>query len=126
MRVLSTIVVAALIGVLAGGAVAYVEVRNDPDALDKLADERAANEKLGDKEVPRIVVDQAHYDFGSMQRGTSKSHEFVIRNVGNAPLKIRNGGTTCKCTLSKVEDESIPPGGSTMVKLEWTAKVDSG
>jgi hypothetical protein len=103
-----------------------VEVRNDPDALDKLADERAANEKLGDKEVPRIVVDQAHYDFGSMQRGTSKSHEFVIRNVGNAPLKIRNGGTTCKCTLSKVEDESIAPGGSTTVKLEWTAKADGG
>lgn len=126
MRVLGTVMVAALLGVLGGGAIAFVEVRNDPDALDKLANERAANEKLGDKEAPRIAVDQAHYDFGSMQRGTSKSHEFVIRNVGTAPLKIRNGGTTCKCTLSKVEDESIAPGGSTTVKLEWTAKADGG
>jgi len=72
------------------------------------------------------VVDQPHYDFGSMQRGTTKSHEFVIRNTGKAPLKIRNGGTTCKCTLSKVPDESIAAGESTIVKLEWTAKADSG
>src|SRR5215213_9795469 len=126
MRVLSTIVVAALVGMLAGAAIAYVEVRSDPDAADRLADELAANAKTGAAEAPHIVVDEPHYDFGSMQRGTSKSHEFVIRNTGNAPLKIRNGGTTCKCTLSKVADESIAPGGSTTVKLEWTAKSDGG
>jgi hypothetical protein len=126
MRIISTIAVAALIGVLGGGAVAYVEVRNDPDALDKLSAAPATGVKAGDKEAPHVVVDQPHYDFGTMQRGTSKSHEFVIRNTGNAPLKIRNGGTTCKCTLSKVADESIPAGGSTMVKLEWTAKADGG
>ena len=51
MRIISTIVVAALVGVLAGGAIAYVEVRSDPDAIDKLADELAANAKAGDKEV---------------------------------------------------------------------------
>jgi hypothetical protein len=50
----------------------------------------------------------------------------VIRNIGNAALKIRNGGTTCKCTLSKVPEEPIPPTGSTKVKLEWAAKSDSG
>lgn len=126
MRIISTIVVAALVGVLAGGAIAYVEVRSDPDALDKLSDELAASAKPGEKEMPRIAVDQPHHDFGTMQRGTTKSHEFVIRNIGNAPLKIRNGGTTCKCTLSAVADESIAPGGSTTVKLEWTAKSDSG
>jgi|tagenome__1003787_1003787.scaffolds.fasta_scaffold20789380_1 hypothetical protein len=126
MRVLSTILVAALLGVLAGGAIAYVEVRNDPDAQDKLLNAPVPNEKPGEKKAPSIAVDQAHFDFGSMQRGTSKSHEFVIRNVGTAPLTIRNGGTTCKCTLSKFADESIAPGGSTTVKLEWTAKIDSG
>jgi hypothetical protein len=126
MRIISTIVVAALVGVLAGGAVAYVEVRKDADALDKLSDELAANDKVPEKDAPRILVEQPHYDFGTMQRGTTKSHEFVIKNTGHAPLKIRNGGTTCKCTLSKVADESIPAGGSTTVKLEWSAKADSG
>jgi hypothetical protein len=126
MRVLTTIVVAALAGALAGAATAYVEVRLDPDAVDKLSNELAENAKSGDKDSPRIIVDQPHHDFGSMQRGTTKSHEFVIRNTGKAPLKIRNGGTTCKCTLSKVGEESIAPGGSTTIKLEWSAKADSG
>jgi hypothetical protein len=126
MRIISTIVLAALFGVLAGAAVAYVEVRSDPDARDKLAADVSVDAKTGEKIAPRIAVDQPHYDFGSMQRGTSKSHEFVIRNTGNAPLKIRNGGTTCKCTLSQLTEESIPPGGSTTVKLEWKAKADNG
>jgi len=126
MRILSAIVVAALIGVLTGGAIAYVEDRSDPDALNKLSNDLAANANTGSKEVSHIVVDEPSYNFGSMQRGTTKSHEFVIRNTGNAPLKIRNGGTTCKCTLSKVAEESIAPNGSTKVKLEWTAKIDAG
>jgi hypothetical protein len=126
MRIISTIVVAALLGVLAGAAVAYVEVRSDPDAIDKLSEGLTAGPKDGDKDSPRMAVDEPHYDFGSMQRGTMKSHEFVIRNLGKAPLILRNGGTTCKCTLSKVPEAPIPPGGSTAVKLEWSAKSDSG
>jgi hypothetical protein len=126
MRIISTVLIAALIGVVAGGALAYVEVKSDPDALDKLSDELAAAAKADEKDSPRIAVDQPHYDFGTMLRGTTKSHEFVIRNTGKAPLIIRNGGTTCKCTLSKVAEESIAPQGSTTVKLEWTAKADAG
>ena len=62
MRIISTIVVAALVGVLAGGAVAYVEVRSDPDALDKLSDELAAKRKLakrmrlGSPSTSRITI----------------------------------------------------------------------
>ncbi len=126
MRILSTVLIAALVGVLAGVAIAYVEVRSDPDAVDRLAAQTPTNAKADDQSAARIKVDQPRYDFGSMQRGTTRSHEFVIRNVGTAPLTIRNGGTTCKCTLSHVAEESIPPGESTKVKLEWTAKIDGG
>lgn len=127
MRVISTILIAALLGILAGVAVAYVEVRSDPDAIDALSDDLGSAAKPGaDKDAPHIFVAEPHYDFGTMQRGTSKSHEFLIRNTGKSPLKLRNGGTTCKCTLSKVPEDSIPPGGSTSVKLEWSAKADSG
>ena len=61
-----------------------------------------------------------------MQRGTSKSHDFVIRNTGDAPLKLRAGTTTCKCTLSEVSESAIAPGESTHVKVQWTAKADNG
>lgn len=127
MRILVAIVIASILGVVGGAAVAYVEVKSDPDALDKysgLIDPGAVTD--ADKKAPHIQVDEPHFNFGSMQRGTTKSHEFIIRNTGNSPLKVRSGGTTCKCTLSEVAEESIPPGGSTTVKLEWTAKSDSG
>jgi hypothetical protein len=36
------------------------------------------------------------------------------------------GQTTCKCTLGEVTSDAIPPGGSTQVKLEWSALAGSG
>ena len=53
-------------------------------AEPKLA-EKASNQK---RCLTAQVADQ-HYDFGTMQRGTSKEHEFTIRNVSGAPLKLR-------------------------------------
>jgi hypothetical protein len=127
MRIIGTIVLAAVLGIFAGGALAYIENWSDPDAADKLVGPVGPDGRpLADKDGPRIEVTEAHYDFGSMQRGTSKSHEFTIRNVGKAPLKLRNGGTTCKCTAFKVPDDALQPGQSTTVKLEWAAKVDNG
>jgi len=122
MRLLSTIIVAAVVGIMTGAAIAYVEVRSDRDAIGKL---QAPAVHPSDKS-PRAEIKEQHYTFGVMQRGTRKSHEFEIRNVGNAPMTVRSGGTTCKCTVSKVPDGTIPPGGSTTIKLEWTAKADSG
>ncbi len=72
---------------------------------------------------PRTVVDRPEYDFGSMDRGTKKTHEFVFTNEGDAPLKLVAGDTTCKCTLSKLAEDEIPPGGLAMVTLEWMAKA---
>ena len=122
MRIISIILVAALVGALVGGAVAYVEVRNDSDPVNALPGDKIVSPENTDKKLPMAKVDEPHYDFGSMQRGTSKSHEFVIRNVGNAPLKIWKGTTSCKCTDFVVPEGAIAPGGSAKVKLEWSAK----
>src|SRR4051794_37825111 len=122
MRIISSILIAALIGIMVGGALAYWDVRSDPDALGKLADATTPSAtSAGVQSGPRVVVPEPSYDFGTMPRGTSKSHEFVIRNLGTAALKLRLLSTTCKCTLSEVPNASIPPGGSTKVKLEWSA-----
>jgi hypothetical protein len=61
-----------------------------------------------------------------MERGREKSHEFLIRNVGTAPLTLEVGSTTCKCTLGHVTGKPIPPGESTTVKLEWKALAENG
>jgi len=126
MRVLPVVLVAAAIGVSVGGALAYVEVSSDGQAARHAG--LSAKSRLPEPSVtdPRIEVDERVYDFGMMQRGTTQEHNFVIRNVGHAPLTLTAGTTTCKCTLSEVSSESIPPGESTVVRLEWAARTGTG
>jgi hypothetical protein len=126
MRTLTIILIAALVGGAVGGALAYVEVTSDRDTIAALNGEQDAAPIESDGKAPRVEVVEPHYDFGRMERGREKSHEFIIRNVGNAPLKLRVGPTSCKCTLSEVKSGAIAPGESTQVKLEWSAKSDQG
>lgn len=126
MRILSLILVAAIVGSLVGGAVAYVELRVDADPLNELPGDMIASTDKKDQPVPRAEAVEAVFKFGTMQRGTKKSHEFTIKNVGDAPLKIWKGHATCKCTEFVVPEEKIPPGGSAQVRVEWSAKTDYG
>jgi len=76
-------------------------------------------------EVPRArvhVLNGEKHEFGSMIRDTRKSHTFIFKNVGNAPLALQKGETTCKCTFSELETGEVPPGGTVSVMLEWDGK----
>ncbi|QDV17911.1 hypothetical protein Pan153_25670 [Gimesia panareensis] len=72
---------------------------------------------------PKAVVDQPLFFFGSMAVGQSMSHKFIIKNEGEVPLEVKKGKTTCKCTLSEMQDNLIPPGESAEVELTWTPKA---
>ncbi len=127
MRILTVMLFAAVVGGLVGGTLAYFEVRNDRDILASLSTEAASNTPPPvEGAAPRIEIEEPHFHFGHMEKGREKSHEFLIRNVGDAPLKITVGQTSCKCTLSEVKAGAIAPGDSTHVKLEWSAKSDAG
>jgi Protein of unknown function (DUF1573) len=124
MRIVTVIVSSAIVGTTIGAALAYVDVWPG-DVRPRPAHTTESPQAPGPSE-PRVQVDSPHFDFGTMQRGTTKSHEFEFRNVGHGPLTLRVGNTSCKCTLGSVPDEPIPPGGSVNVKLEWTAKINAG
>ncbi|HEX4412563.1 MAG TPA: DUF1573 domain-containing protein [Lacipirellulaceae bacterium] len=126
MRIISIIFFAAIVGGLVGGAVAFVQVRNDLPPVTELPGGTVLIKPGAQEKMAKAKVEELHYDFGTMQRGTSKSHEFVIKNEGDAPLKLKAGTTSCKCTLSEVSESAIPPGESTKVKVQWTAKADNG
>src|SRR5215471_18780121 len=46
---------------------------------------------------PKAVIAETEINFGRMEVGEERAHEFVIRNEGEAPLLIRKGPTTCQC-----------------------------
>ena len=122
---MGVILVSAVVGSAIGGAWAYVEVR--PGASTITRPSRPADTVSGPTgSDPAFEVDQPVYQFGVMQRGTTKSHEFEVRNVGKSPLTLRTGGTTCKCTIGDVPEAPVPPGGSVKVKLEWSALINPG
>ncbi|NNJ25583.1 DUF1573 domain-containing protein [Alienimonas chondri] len=69
---------------------------------------------------PKIQVEEPKHDFGKLALGNSDSHTFVIKNVGDAPLKLGEPITTCKCTAPKAGKGEILPGESTTVTLTYT------
>ncbi len=75
---------------------------------------------------PKAVTTETGYDFGTMSRGQKGSHVFTIKNEGEAPLILmaRKEDTTCQCTFGELKDnDSIPPGGSTEVTVNWEIKA---
>ena len=73
---------------------------------------------------PRAEVHKREHDFGTMNPLTMGRHDFVIRNAGTAPLDLRVGPTTCKCTLARLENDNLIPGQQTTVTLEWNTGRD--
>jgi hypothetical protein len=77
----------------------------------------------GQGDGPRVMmVNGSDFDFGVMERNGTRSHQFEIKNTGNAPLSLKKGETTCKCTMNKLVDGVLQPGESVKVELEWIAK----
>jgi Protein of unknown function (DUF1573) len=119
--------VAVVVGATVGAALAYVEARPGSVAAPQPSPITASSlTKAAAAGDPQFEVDEHVYQFGTMQRGTTKSHEFTVRNTGHQPLTLRVGSTTCKCTVGNVSNEPLEPGGSVKVKLEWSALINPG
>jgi hypothetical protein len=73
---------------------------------------------------PQAEAPEREFDFGTMNPLTMGRHEFIVRNTGRAPLKLRLGPTTCKCTLAGLEKNELLPGEATAVALEWNTGRD--
>ena len=128
------VVGASLLGLGLGVTLAYVEVRPvSPPGLH--ADDPAHSQhKPDEKAEARAEFTEMAFDFDRMERGSSMSHDFVVKNVGTGPLEINFESSTCKCTGVKLkgkrvelgEGMKIPPGEQAHVTLEWAAKAQAG
>ncbi|TWT99114.1 hypothetical protein Pla108_00470 [Botrimarina colliarenosi] len=131
MKLLPIALVSLACGAGLGVALAYVEVGPTETAFAPAPREGETFLPQGAGSVgptalkaegPVATVDAAIYDFGTMQRGVTETHEFIFTNEGTSPLTLEVGRTSCKCTLGAVANRPLKPGESTPVKLEWVAK----
>jgi hypothetical protein len=81
--------------------------------------------KISEGPQPKAVIDEVQYQFGRMALGETGEHDFIVRNEGQAPLKLAKGPSQCKCTLAGLKEQEVPPGGEAAIHLAWTPK-DAG
>jgi hypothetical protein len=121
MRTLLLATFAILLGVALGVGTAVLRIgaaRWDPK-LDEGMGTDAAKPLPPVGPQPKVVIDRTEYDFGTLDMDSSGSHEFKLTNAGEAPLTLSEGGTSCRCAMSKLEREKVPPGESAKVTLTW-------
>lgn len=122
--ILTTIVVliAALAGTIwLGRGSSSLDPGKPVNPQKEVIDDRPQVSETGP--YPKAVVEEELYKFGEMAVGQSLSHKFVLKNEGEAPLEVKKGNTTCKCTLSEMKDNAVAPGESIEIELIWTPKT---
>ncbi len=78
------------------------------------------------QKAPKILVENAEYNFGTIKTGEKVSHEFVIKNTGKSDLIIRKTTASCGCTVANVKSNVIKPGESTTLTAEFNSAGRSG
>lgn len=76
--------------------------------------------------APRIVVEPAFFDFGTLRPGRAVQKEFVVRNHGRAELVIESLTTSCGCTAALTETKTLKAGASTPLRVTLTAPEEQG
>lgn len=128
VRVLATVFSALVIGIALGN----FQTRLTTSQIDEtfyLSNHAASIHRVPDelpisRGIPKVELPEGNsFDFGQMQHGSSDSHEFVVRNVGEGPLVLEKTGSTCKCTVGELEDSKLLPGQETRITLTWRAQT---
>lgn len=70
---------------------------------------------------PKIAIEERYFDFGTLGSTDVVTREFVIANVGEAPLTISRAYTTCGCTIADFTSAVIPPGKVSIMTLTFDA-----
>ena len=132
MKVIGTLALAIGLGIAVGAGSTVFNLSRQKDSFEPywfekgLADTEApAAAKGGAKTATAKVklLGEAEYDFGTMEFNESGQHAFKIANVGNAPLKLKAGKTTCKCTVSHISQTVLQPGETAEITIKWKAKT---
>ncbi|MGI9428049.1 MAG: DUF1573 domain-containing protein, partial [Bythopirellula sp.] len=125
--ILSIVICSTVVGLGFGAALAYIQVRPvAPPPKIEFKQETKPPVSSADETAPKAEVLETVYEFGTIELGASRSHDFKVTNVGGSPLEIEVGSTTCKCTVGSLPTNELQPGESTNVQMEWVAKPKTG
>ncbi len=82
--------------------------------------------KVNPASKARIKFESDLFDFGSIPRGSTVSHVFKFRNVGEDTLKITAVKPTCGCTTAPLSSNEIAPGQEANIKATFNSQKFNG
>jgi hypothetical protein len=85
-----------------------------------------ANQSAEKVLTPKIQMDEESFDFGEMQQGESVTHNFVLKNIGDANLIISSAKGACGCTVPEWPKEPIAKAEETIIKVTFNSAGKSG
>jgi len=77
-------------------------------------------------ELPNPPERQDLWDFGQVKEGLILQHGFILKNKSQKPLNITGTHTSCGCTVSKVEKNTLLPGEETLIGVKFNSAGYSG
>ena len=85
-----------------------------------------ASDNSNEVKMPRVEILNEIINFGEIKQGEIFNAEFIIKNVGNAPLLIRSVNGSCGCTVPKWTSEELDSGSSTIINVAFDSSGKSG
>jgi hypothetical protein len=76
--------------------------------------------------APRIVVEPASFDFGTIKPAHVVQKEFVLRNDGRGDLVIESIVSSCNCAAVLDETQTLKPGARAPMRVRLTAPAAEG
>jgi hypothetical protein len=131
MKTIYWILCAAVLGIVMGSASAKIRHNNwpivtNPSDLEP-KDMDIIGSKLNDGSgSPILEIKSTEFHFGALDIGKTGSHDFVFTNVGDGEMRLTPGPTSCSCTSTLFDGETLLPQESERIRVEWTAKEYPG
>ena len=72
-------------------------------------------------QAPKLEFGKNIHDFGKIKQGEVVKTEFLFTNTGKSDLNIRKTKSTCGCTVSKPEKETLAPGESAKIVVSFNS-----
>ena len=93
---------------------------------DLVSSPLTANQSAEKALTPKIEMLEDNFDFGEMQQGESVTHDFVLRNIGDANLIISTAKGSCGCTVPEWPKEPIAKAEEVIIKVTFNSAGKSG
>ncbi len=85
-----------------------------------------ANQSAEKVLTPKIQMNEENFNFGEIQQGESVTHDFVLKNIGDASLIISSAKGSCGCTVPDWPKEPILKTEEARIKVTFNSAGRSG